>query len=466
LDSSRPLCVRSTDAAHIRRAIMTLPGFRAELPHGLAALRIAVGVAVLISPELWHAPYFAAQPEALRFAPEGLGWIVEHVPIRVELAYAAQGMLIACCAAAIIGVAAQPAMLGVTLSGLYVFGLSQLSGAVINDMHLFWLSTLLAVSPCGDALSIWRRARGRPQPTAARSLAYGVPLQLSRVLLGIVYFFPGFWKLATSGLAWITSDNLRNQLYWKWYQLGREPPALRLDHVPYVLQVAALAVVVFELGFLALIWFPRGRVIAALGGLAFHLGTQWLMGITFLSLLACYVVLLPWERISRSRSPQPLVSERSRAAKRRVTLPAIVGATLVMITFVQGARGAVQAWPFGCYPTFDRMLGDTIGDLRIEAVRADGSTTVIPDGPSTRGGSRSSQGWARAWQLAGMYGTPPDRARLRAYWQSLRREPRAAAAARDAVRLRFYAATYSVLPERTGQPPIAKHYLGELPLPE
>jgi hypothetical protein len=438
---------------------MTLPGFRAELPHGLAALRIALGVAILISPELWHAPHFAAQPEALRFAPEGLGWITKHVPISVELAYATQVILIVCCVAAITGVASQRAMAGITLSGLYVFGLSQLSGAVIHDMHLFWLSALLSLSPCGDAFSIWRHLRGQPQPPAAPSSTYGVPLELSRVLLGIVYFFPGYWKLATSGLAWITSDNLRNQLYWKWYQIGREPPALRLDHVPYALQIAALAVVVFELSFIVLIWFPRGRSVAALGGLAFHTGTQWLMGITFVSLLACYVVLLPWDKLTRSRAT---TTEPTRGG---VTLPMLVGAALVVITCVQGARAATQAWPFGCYPTFDRMLGDTIGDLRIEAVRADGSTTVIPDGPSTGGGPRSSQGWARAWQLAGMYGSPPDRTRLLTYWLSVRRTPLAAAAARDAARVRFYAATYSVLPERTGQPPIAKHYLGELPLP-
>jgi hypothetical protein len=102
--------------------------------------------------------------------------------------------------------------------------------------------------------------------------------------------------------------------------------------------------------------------------------------------------------------------------------------------------------------------------LRIEAVRADGSSTIVPDGPSTRGGKRSPQQWARAWQLAGMYGAAPDRARFFAYWRSLREDPRAAAAARDAVRLRFYAATYSVLPERVGAEPIAQHYLGELVL--
>jgi hypothetical protein len=434
---------------------MTLPGFRAELPHGLAALRIAIGVAILISPELRQAPQFASQPEALRFAPEGLGWIAAHLPIRIELAYAAQAVLIASCLAAIAGIASQLAMSSITVSGLYVFGLAQLSGAVIHDMHLFWLSMLLSVSRCGDALKLQRW-----QPSAAPSLAYGVPLQLARILLGIVYFFPGFWKLATSGLEWIFSDNLRNQLYWKWYQLGREPPLPRVDHLPHFLQWIALGVVSFELAFIVLIWFPRGRIVAALGGLAFHLGTQWLMGITFLSLVVCYVVLLPWERFVRPDALQP-----TPAARHRLWPPVAVGAALIVITSIQGARAAVQAWPFGCYPTFDRVVGDTIGDLRIEAVRADGTTVVVPDGPSTFGGPRSPQDWARAWQLAGMYGAAPEASRLRAYWQSLRHKPLAAAAAHDAVQLRFYAATYSVLPERRGQPPIAKQPLGVLPLP-
>ena len=128
-------------------------------------------------------------------------------------------MLIVACLTAIAGALPRTAMLTVTISGLYVFGLSQLSGAVIHDMHLFWLSALLAVSPCGDAFSLVRRKR------AGASLAYGIPLRLARLLLAVVYFFPGYWKLATSGLEWITSDNLRNQLYWQSWVAG--PRGLR-----------------------------------------------------------------------------------------------------------------------------------------------------------------------------------------------------------------------------------------------
>jgi hypothetical protein len=439
-----------------------IPGFRAESPLGLAALRIALAVTILISPELRQAPDFAAGAQALRLAPEGLGWALRHVPIEPELARAAQLLLVLACVAAIFGVAARLALLVVTCSGLYVFGLSQLSGAVIHDMHLLWLSALLAVSPCADALSwhSWRGARARPPLMA--SLAYGVPVQLARVLLGIVYWFPGFWKLRTSGLAWITSDNLRNQLYWKWYEHGAAPTWLRVDRLPGVLHAAALAVVVFELSFIALIWTRRGRLWAAAGGVAFHLASQWLMGISFISLMLCYVVLLDWDAIARASGAPPPTA----ASTRSTWAAALLGSVLIVSSATQGARAATQAWPIGCYPTFDRVLGDAIADLRIEVVRADGSTLAVPDGPSSAGAPRSPQDWGRAWQLAGFYGQPPDATALRAYWQHLQHDPRAAAAAASGVSLRFYAASYAVQPERRGQAPLAKRLLAELPLPQ
>jgi hypothetical protein len=61
-----------------------------------------------------------------------------------------------------------------------------------------------------------------------------------------------------------------------------------------------------------------------------------------------------------------------------------------------------------------------------------------------------------------LYGQRTDTAQLRAYWRQLRRDPRAANAARDAVALRFYAATYSALPERRAEPPLHKYFIGEL----
>jgi hypothetical protein len=289
---------------------------------------------------------------------------------------------------------------------------------------------------------------------------YTVPLQCARILLAAVYFFPGFWKLETSGLAWIFSDNLRNQIYWKWYEIGAAAPTLRLDQVPWLLRLAALAVVVFELSFIALIWSRRGRMIAAFAGVLFHLGTQWIMGITFISLIACYVILLDWQAIAPA-----FVRAGSANVTRRALPSALLGLLLITIVFVQGARGAVQAWPFGCYPTFDRIVDDYIADLRIEAVREDGTAVAIPDGPSTGGHPRAPQDWARAWRLAGFYDGQVDPALLGHYVEHVLRDPRAAAIAIGATHVRFYAATYSVLPERMGQPPLSMQLLAELPLP-
>ena len=171
-----------------RSALML--GFRAESPLGLAALRIALALMILVSPELRQAPDFAASARALRFVPEGLGWAVRHVPIQPELARAAQLLLVLACVAAIFGVAARLALFVVTCSGLYVFGLSQLSGAVIHDMT-FVVADCAAggESLCGridlarssraaaaDGVSRLRRA------TAVRAHAVGHRLLLPRLL--------------------------------------------------------------------------------------------------------------------------------------------------------------------------------------------------------------------------------------------------------------------------------------------
>ena len=95
-------------------------------------------------------------------------------------------------------------------------------------------------------------------------------------LLAAVYFFPGLWKLRESGLDWIFSGNLQNQMYWKWYQTGAMP-AWRIDRHPALVQLGALGVVLFELGFPLLLWRRGTRACAAALGLVF-------MGVVFLLL--------------------------------------------------------------------------------------------------------------------------------------------------------------------------------------
>ncbi len=207
---------------------------------------------ILWTQEVRHGQALAAGSPALRVAPEGLGWFVAHVPISPGVAAAAQAACVFSGLAAIAGIRARPALVVLTVSAFYLFALSQLAGTVWHDMHLLWMSALLAASPCDEALAFDAKDRPLPSPAAR----FGLPLVFARLLLGCVYFFPGLHKLATSGLAWALSDNLRNQLWWKWAEHGIVP-ALRVDHAPLLLHASGLFVLAFELSFpLLALWRP------------------------------------------------------------------------------------------------------------------------------------------------------------------------------------------------------------------
>jgi hypothetical protein len=424
----------------------------------LAALRIVVPAMILVCPETRHAPAIAAAPAALRVAPEGLGWFVAHVPITPAVATFAQAACVfsALCAAA--GLRARPALAVMTLATFYLFAISQLSGSVWHDMHLPWMAALLAASPCDEVLAYDRRG----QPAPADSTRYGWPLLFARLLLACVYFFPGFHKLATSGLAWALSDNLQHQLWWKWAEHGVRDP-VRVDRVPGLLQAGGLFVLAFELSFPALVLVPRARPWLAGAGVVFHLLAGALFRIPFISLWALYVVLVDPRRLLwwRRRAAVPPESVEGR---RDSPGPAtfVVGAALVAAAFVQGARGQMRAFPFACYPTFQWIVGAEMPDLLIEVERADGSRAPVPHARDAHG-YRTQRQWGEIWSLAGVYG-PSGEVRLRAYVAQLRRDPEARALLAGGVRVRVYRATVSVVPEERDLPARPVALLLDVPL--
>lgn len=438
-----------------------------EHPASLAIFRVAVLSVILLSPEVDQAAGYSALSPALRVVPEGLGWAAQLIPITPAIARSAEAVLWVSAISGLLGLFCRASLLLVTLSGLYLFALSQIGGVVTHDMHLFWFTALLAASPSGDALAIdaWF-ARRRSRRPALPSVAYAVPLWAARALLGVIYFFPGFWKLKSSGLDWIWSDNLRNQMYWKWYQMGFLP-ALRVDHFPSLCRFGALWVVAFELSFLPLLLWRRGRWIALLGGLLFHLLSEVFLRIRFVSLWACYVVLIDWgavqEALKRSRPFEPATGTATPLRRAGdAAFCAALGFALLTGAVVQGARGAMQAWPFACYPTFQWTVGDEIPDLLVEASWDDGHVVVLPDGRA-EGGVRSQQRWGMAWALAGLYGRAPAEAQLRAYLDLISAEPPVRAAMAGARTVRFFRAFSSVVPEDRGKPPRRRTLLLEIP---
>jgi hypothetical protein len=421
---------------------------RPESPYNLAVFRVAV-CAILLSTTEWRlAPTWSALPVALRAPPEGLVWLASAVPIAPSIARVVAVVFVVSTACGFLGLFTRPVLFVATLSALYLLALSQLSGSVLHDMHLIWFAALLAASPSGDVLSLdaWR-ARRRGTPLSSHpSEAYAWPLVTARVLLGLIYFFPGFWKIATSGWAWITSDNLRNQLYWKWYEHDWIP-ALRIDASPALCHLCAFGVVVFELSFLPLSSWRRTRPFAAVAGVVFHVATQAMMRIGFFALWGTYVVLFDWAWLEE-REPAGVRRSLGRAWP--------LGVFFIGAVLVQGARGAVQAWPFACYPTFAEIAGTQIPDIVLTTSFADGHTLRLPTA------SKSQAAWGTAWMLG--------RRRLseemmRAYWQRTTVDPRVDQLARGAREVRFSRGWFSVLPADRGRPPLREEPLGAITLP-
>lgn len=432
-----------------------------EPPTSLAALRIVVPALILAGPELREGVRVAGFDPSLWVAPEGLGWFVRSVPISHEAAVGVEVVAAFAALLAIVGIAARPALAVLTLSAGYLFALANLTGWVWHDVHLLWLSALLAVSPCDHAL-----AYDAPSPERPPSTLYAWPLLFVRLLLGAVYFFPGVHKLARSGFAWALSDNLRNQLYWKWFENG-VLPTLRLDAYPHLLEMGALFVLLFELAAPVLFLVRRTRFWGAVLGVAFHLLAQAILLIPFLSLWACYVALVDVRPLlarlgRRAQGGSPDESERPSSWPVEV-----VGAVLVCGVVVQGIRGQMQAFPFACYPTFEWRADTEIPDLRLVAEWPDGHTLDVPHARDS-GGYRSQREWGTIWSLARLGGVvasgPDTEARLRTYYRAVTADEPLRGLTLGADRVRVLIVYRSVIPEDRDRPPLRETLLAEIPL--
>jgi hypothetical protein len=410
-----------------------------------------------------------AKMTALRTPPEGLGWLSDHLPTNPTAVDVARGIAGIAAVFGVLGFFSRAAFAILAVSSFYLFALSELVGAVRHNMHLLWFTALLAVSPCGARFSIdvWRR-RG---PVSAREVR--VAAWFAWALLAIVYFFPGYFKVREAGLAWALSDNLRNQMYFKWYQ-NAWFPAYRIDRHPALLRAGACGVLALELGFPFLILSRRGRLAAALGGLGFHLFADAFMRLGFSSLWWCYVVLIDWRPVSawlhdeRAEKAQPAASAHEigdshslvSASWRGIAPIVVVGGILVAGNVVQGFRGATQAWPFACYPTFHYVAGTRMPDLVVTAIAPGGSETDLL--PGTRGQVfRDQREWGVVWKLLGVYGDPPRVDGLSAFYEREVRTGDALPPPSDVRAMRFYRALFSTLPSDRGRPSVQRDLVAE-----
>ncbi len=293
-----PVLIRRRPAGFFKRFIL-----EAETPYPLALFRIVFFLACLFPPYLIEADVvrYSRLSADLLFPPLGWEWLLSVVPIReldTRILYGAYQVLLVLSA---IGLWTRASIIGSLITGVWLLGIPQFFGKIDHYHHLIWFMAVFAVSPCGDVLSIdglrkaWARAdRGSVAPPAAAP-KYGVPLKMFWLLMGVTYFWTGFWK-AWTGPEWAFSDNLRFIMYNQWAFLNWVP-ALRIDRYPIVYQTAAAMTILFEMTFILAIFHRFTRQAYALAGLGFHNGTSYFLRIGFWHMQICYVSLIDWTRL-------------------------------------------------------------------------------------------------------------------------------------------------------------------------
>jgi hypothetical protein len=303
--------------------------------------------------------WYAALPPALRAPP--YGWdLLGDLPFHVGAAASARHLLVVTSAAATLGLFSRVTVPVSALLAVYVLGLPQFFGKVTHGGHARMLCVLaLALSPCGDALSLdalIRRLRGRAAPPP--SAAYTLPVRVAWLLVGTTYLFPGLWKLLQSGDLWFSGRQLLAELYRRWSVTPDFQPLLRVDRYPWALGLLGAGTIALEIGFVFAMFERRARILAACSAVGFHLGVAAVMGIRFppyVPLLVLVEVPESTLRALRARAQKWKVFARGIPTRPFPARPLFASSVLLAVLLLgQAAAGVTKtsSWPISVYPAF------------------------------------------------------------------------------------------------------------------
>jgi hypothetical protein len=429
----------------------------------------------------------------------GMKFFLSVVPVTPDLAQKMTALFIGFSFLAMVGCFARVSSFLAAISGIYVLGIPEFYGKVDHYDHLIWFMFILSASRCADVLSVdslrqaFREADQGQASNNRNSAEYALPLRFIWLLMGMIYFFPGFWKILRSQALWAWSDNLKYQLYASWFKNGGWLPFFRLDQHPLLYKICGTGTILFELSFVFLILYPALRPMAAIAGVFFHEMAKWLMNIDFLNLQFCYLSFINWAglfyRIGKWMFKEPMqvrFDGKTRSYRRKIAVlvkfdifqriiftgqiqplkrpliePQILkftGIALLLINSVFGFREIMPGWPFACYPTF----GDIMQEARIETVTPYGVTGNREE-PIGLNILKNQMSLSRFIGMINSILAIPDedrkRTKLKALFSVMKME---GIDLRNYSKIRFYKTIYSTQPEKVNDPPISKELLAEI----
>jgi hypothetical protein len=101
------------------------------------------------------------------------------------------------------------------------------------------------------------------------------PLKLTQIAIASCYFLSGLEKLFTSGFAWFNPTHFKVQLTETQQALG----LWLLENADWLISLAPTFTILFQLGFISVVFVPKLRWLFLPAGFLFHLGTFLLLGV-------------------------------------------------------------------------------------------------------------------------------------------------------------------------------------------
>lgn len=325
---------------------------------------------------------FLKLPDSAQVALPFMGWYPKIIPINETIVSIVSIVFYITIFTSLFGIKTRWSIILFTLTLFYLFAIPNFYGKVNHNHHLIWIPAILAFSPCADRFSLDVYFRKRANKSIVHSSrSYSLPFLLIWTLIGLIYFFPGFWKMWSDGLDWCLTNNIRNQMYYKWFALGdlySWTPFFRIDHYPILFKASGLYTIIFELFFIPLLLNKATRKLAIFLGVGFHVGTLVFMNIFFIVLVWSYLSFVNWSKI-------PFLRERNNlgrlvSSNNDSRFVKWIGITLISTSIVFGF-GKWYSWPFTVYPTFDSIIEEETDHLVFVATTSHGNKMELSNDP-------------------------------------------------------------------------------------
>jgi hypothetical protein len=278
--------------------------------------RIIVALAVVLGVRLLTGSHrrFAHLPEAMWDPPWFLSWATS--PPSESMLVAVQAMGLAAVLAVVLarGRAVAPFALAWAAT-LVLAGVETSAGKTLHNHVVLLLVCIPFLVPPRPPATTGRPADeaddGRDErggPRASDHLVEGWHRRSAMTVVALAYLLAGVMKLRHSGLAWVTSDNLR----WVLYSGARSPQSALPDVARWVADRAWLSTTIAAITLSSELLFPlalvvrRLRLVLAGAVVGLHVGVHLLLGLDYWSWVAVVVILfVPSALAGRLRSEAP-----------------------------------------------------------------------------------------------------------------------------------------------------------------